>query len=149
MLNVNPTINNTSGYTGIVRGLYYNPTITSLVGTTHRAIETTVGTVVLNSVSGSTLIGKTTDSGQKLQVSGDTLLQGSLTATTKTTIGSEGDISCALLQMASTTQGVLFPRMTNTQRTSISSPVAGLMVYCTDSPEGLFIYKSTGWVQII
>ena len=149
MLNVNPTINNTSGYTGIVRGLYYNPTITSLVGTTHRAIETTVGTVVLNSVSGSTLIGKTTDSGQKLQVSGDTLLQGSLTATTKTTIGSESDISCALLQMASTTQGVLFPRMTNTQRTSISSPVAGLMVYCTDSPEGLFIYKSTGWVQII
>jgi hypothetical protein len=149
MLNVNPTINNTASYTGIVRGLYYNPTITSLVGTTHRAIETTVGTVVLNSVSGNTLIGKTTDSGQKLQVSGNTLLQGSLTATTKTTIGSEGDISCALLQMASTTQGVLFPRMTNTQRTSISSPVAGLMVYCTDSPEGLFIYKSTGWVQII
>lgn len=99
--------------------------------------------------SSNLLIGKTTDSGQKLQVSGNTLLQGSLTATTKTTIGSEGDISCALLQMASTTQGVLFPRMTNTQRTSISSPVAGLMVYCTDSPEGLFIYKSTGWVQII
>jgi hypothetical protein len=70
-------------------------------------------------------------------------------ATTKTTIGSESDISCALLQMASTTQGVLFPRMTNAQRTSISAPVAGLMVYCTDSPEGLFIYKSTGWVQII
>jgi hypothetical protein len=99
--------------------------------------------------NGNVLIGQTSDSGQKLQVSGNTLLQGGLTATTKTTIGSESDISCALLQMASTTQGVLFPRMTNAQRTSISSPVAGLMVYCTDSPEGLFIYKSTGWVQII
>jgi hypothetical protein len=105
--------------------------------------------IVSPNSNGNVLIGKTTDSGQKLQVSGDTLLQGSLTATTKTTIGSESDISCALLQMASTTQGVLFPRMTNTQRTSISTPVAGLMVYCTDSPEGLFIYKSTGWVQII
>jgi len=86
---------------------------------------------------------------QKLQVSGNTLIEGSLTATTKTTIGSESDISCALLQMASTTQGVLFPRMTNAQRTSIVSPQPSLMVYCTDSPEGLFIYKSTGWVQII
>lgn len=132
---------------GTIRGLFIAPTL--VASTNFRAIETTVGTVVLNSTSGNTLIGKTTDSGQKLQVSGNTLLQGSLTATTKTTIGSESDISCALLQMASTTQGVLFPRMTNTQRTSISSPVAGLMVYCTDSPEGLFIYKSTGWVQII
>jgi len=99
--------------------------------------------------AGNFAIGKSSDSGQKLQVSGNTLLQGSLTATTKTTIGSESDISCALLQMASTTQGVLFPRMTNAQRTSIVSPQPSLMVYCTDSPEGLFIYKSTGWVQII
>jgi hypothetical protein len=144
---VSPTINQTGTASGITRGLYVNPTITS--ASDFRAIETTVGNVILNGTSGNTLIGKTTDSGQKLQVSGNTLLQGSLTATTKTTIGSESDISCALLQMASTTQGVLFPRMTNAQRTSISAPVAGLMVYCTDSPEGLFIYKSTGWVQII
>jgi hypothetical protein len=55
----------------------------------------------------------------------------------------------AMLQVDSTTQGFLPPRMTNAQRTSISTPVAGLMVYCTDFPEGLFIYKSTGWVQMI
>ena len=72
-----------------------------------------------------------------------------ISASTKTIIGSESSISCALLQMASTTQGVLFPRMTNTQRTSIVSPQPSLMVYCTDFPEGLFMYKSTGWVQII
>ena len=91
----------------------------------------------------------TTSPSAKLHVSGNTLVNGSVTATTKTTIGSEPDISCALLQIASTTQGVLFPRMTNAQRTSISSPQPGLFVYCTDFPEGLFMYKSTGWVQIM
>jgi hypothetical protein len=104
--------------------------------------------------TGNILIGTSTDTGQKLQVSGNTLIQGGLSATTisattKTIIGSENSISCALLQMASTTQGVLFPRMTNAQRTSIVSPQPSLMVYCTDFPEGLFMYKSTGWVQII
>jgi hypothetical protein len=98
--------------------------------------------------SGNVGIGTTSPS-SNLHVTGTTLVQGSLTATTKTTIGSEGDISCALLQMASTTQGVLFPRMTNTQRETISSPQPGLFVYCTDFPEGLFMYKSTGWVQIM
>jgi hypothetical protein len=93
-------------------------------------------------------VGTTTPS-EKLNVIGNVLINGSLTATTKTTIGSENDISCALLQMASTTQGVLFPRMTNTQRETISSPQPGLFVYCTDFPEGLFMYKSTGWVQIM
>jgi len=46
MLNINPTINNTAAYTGTVRGFYYNPTITSLTGTIHRAIETTTGDVL-------------------------------------------------------------------------------------------------------
>jgi hypothetical protein len=48
MLNINPTINNTGSYTGTVRGFYYNPTLTSLTGTTHRAIETTSGDVIFN-----------------------------------------------------------------------------------------------------
>jgi hypothetical protein len=100
-----------------------------------------------------------TDISNKFDKSGGTVTGGliansgitanTISATTKTTIGSESNISSALLQMASTTQGVLFPRMTNTQRESIVSPVPGLFVYCTDFPEGLFMYKSTGWVQIM
>jgi len=43
-----PTINNTGTYSGIFRGFYYNPTLTSLTGTTHRAIETTSGDVIFN-----------------------------------------------------------------------------------------------------
>jgi hypothetical protein len=55
----------------------------------------------------------------------------------------------AILEAVSTTKGFLPPRMTNLQRTSISSPAIGLMVYCTDAVEGLYIYKSTGWTFVI
>jgi hypothetical protein len=55
----------------------------------------------------------------------------------------------AQVQINSTTQGFLPPRMTNAQRTAISSPAVGLIVYCTDAVEGLYIYKSTGWTFVI
>jgi hypothetical protein len=58
-LRINPAINNTGTYSGIVRGIYYNPTLTSLTGTTHRAIETTSGNVTFNSTSGNVAIGGT------------------------------------------------------------------------------------------
>jgi hypothetical protein len=55
----------------------------------------------------------------------------------------------AILQADSTTKGFLPPRMTNAQRTAISSPAVGLIVYCTDAVEGLYVYKSMGWTFII
>jgi hypothetical protein len=39
--------------------------------------------------------------------------------------------------------------MTNAQRTAIVSPAVGLIVYCTDVTEGLWVYKSTGWTFIV
>jgi hypothetical protein len=51
----------------------------------------------------------------------------------------------AVLEASSTTQGFLPPRMTNAQRTAISSPAVGLMVYQTDSTEGTYEYISSGW----
>ena len=59
-----------------------------------------------------------------------------------------GDAS-AVLTVNSTTKGFLPPRMTNAQRTAIATPAVGLMVYCTDTVEGLYIYKSTGWTFVI
>ncbi len=64
-------------------------------------------------------------------------------------VGSGTKLASASLQVESTTQGFLPPRMTNVQRTNILSPAIGLMVYCTDTIEGLYIYKSTGWTFII
>jgi hypothetical protein len=55
----------------------------------------------------------------------------------------------AALQVDSTTQGFLPPRMTNAERAAITTPAIGLMVYCTDVVEGLYVYKSTGWTFVI
>jgi len=59
-LSLRYTINNTGTYVGTTRGIYYNPTVTSLTGTTHYAIETVVGDVILGSTSGNVGIGTTT-----------------------------------------------------------------------------------------
>jgi hypothetical protein len=63
--------------------------------------------------------------------------------------GTYTDIASARLTVNSTTQGFLPPRMTNAQRLAIATPAVGLMVYCTDVVEGLYINKSTGWTFII
>lgn len=62
---------------------------------------------------------------------------------------STGIPASAVLEARSTTKGFLPPRMTNAQRTAISSPAVGLIVYCTDATEGLYVNKSTGWTFII
>jgi hypothetical protein len=54
----------------------------------------------------------------------------------------------AVLDVASTIQGFLPPRMTQTQRNAIASPAIGLEIYQTDATEGKYIYKSSGWTYI-
>lgn len=51
----------------------------------------------------------------------------------------------AILEIASTTQGFLPPRMTSAQRTAIVNPAIGLIVYQTDGLEGLYEKISGGW----
>jgi hypothetical protein len=57
--------------------------------------------------------------------------------------------SSAMLDVSSTTQGVLVPRMTAAQRGAISSPATGLLVYQTDgSPQGFYFYNGTAWTSL-
>ena len=63
------------------------------------------------------------------------------------TDGSAADNS-ALLDLKSTNQGVLVPRMTASQRGLIPSPATGLMVYQTDAPSGFYFYNGTAWTSL-
>jgi hypothetical protein len=64
-------------------------------------------------------------------------------------IGTSTDVASSILTIVSTTKGFLPPRMTNAQRLAIATPAVGLIVYCTDVVEGLYINKSTGWTFVI
>jgi hypothetical protein len=46
-------------------------------------------------------------------------------------LGTTTNAASSILTMESTTQGVLFPRMTTTQKNAIASPATGLVVYDT------------------
>ena len=59
-------------------------------------------------------------------------------------IGTNSPDPSAVLDLTSTTQGFLPPRMTYAQMTAIVSPTAGLTVYCTDcEPVGFHYYDGS------
>jgi hypothetical protein len=74
--------------------------------------------------TGNVLINTTTDAGYKLDVNGTTRVQSKLSVGTPTA-------ASAVMEVTSTTQGFLPPRMTTTQKNAIASPAAGLVVYDT------------------
>lgn len=62
-------------------------------------------------------------------------------------LGSGSLGSGSLVGGTSTTQGHLFPPMTETQRDAISTPATGLVIYNTDTAS-LNYYNGTSWQQI-
>ncbi|RXG31618.1 hypothetical protein [Leeuwenhoekiella marinoflava] len=71
----------------------------------------------------------------------------SITGFAQIGIGTTSPDASSLLDVNSTTQGILTPRMTTTQRLAISDPAEGLLVYDTD--ESAFYYYETGsWSQL-
>lgn len=122
-LSLNQTINQTGTAAGITRGVYINPTLTSSAD--WRSIQFT------------------NNAGWGVYGSGNAknYLKGSLL------IGAATDEPTAILQVTSTTKGVLFPRMTTTQRDGISSPATGLEIFnlTTFTKD---IYNGTEWVSL-
>jgi hypothetical protein len=120
-----PTINQTGGANGITRGLFINPTLTAAAD--WRSIE-------WNNNTGRGLWGVGT---------ANNAMAGALN------IGSATNaVASAILEVTSTTQGFLPPRMTETQRLAIASPAVGLMVYQTDATEGVYVNTSIGWKSL-
>lgn len=62
-------------------------------------------------------------------------------------IGILSPASSAKLDVSSTTQGFLPPRMTSTQRDAIASPATGLVIFNTTT-NGLEFNSSSGWVSL-
>ena len=61
-------------------------------------------------------------------------------------IGTTNPDASSVLDMTSTTQGVLIPRMTTTQRAAITTPALGLQVYDTDS-KSVWSYNGAAWTE--
>jgi hypothetical protein len=154
-----------SGGTGITTGGTY-PNFTLVNSAPDRTVTITGGTNIQITGTypdfGVNFTGSTTGgtvSGDYLPLSGGTvtggtIFQSGLTANTfyssgQVGIGTSNPNAAAIIEIASTTQGVLFPRMTKVQRDAITSTPIGLMLFVTDDNEGLYIYKTSGWVQII
>jgi hypothetical protein len=118
---LSPTINQTGGANGITRGLFVNPTLTSAAD--WRSIEWSnntgrglwgVGTAN-NALAGATHIGSATDAN-----------------------------ASAILELTSTTRGLLLPRMTGAQAELIGTPADGLLVYINNG-NGVTINSTGFW----
>ncbi len=54
----------------------------------------------------------------------------------------------AIVELQSTTQGLLAPRMTKVQRDAIVAPVTGLLIYQTNSTPGFYYFTGSSWAAI-
>jgi hypothetical protein len=100
---------------------------------------TTTGEVARFRASGNLLLGRTSDLGYKLAITGDAHILGKLSVNTPTA-------ASAIMEVTSTTQGFLPPRMTTTEKNAIVTPAAGLQVY--DATLNLpSYYNGTVWVN--
>jgi hypothetical protein len=67
--------------------------------------------------------------------------------TGQVSVGTTNPSASAALEVNSTSQGFLPPRMTMAQRDAIANPALGLMIYCLDCPvpNNLQIFTGAGW----
>lgn len=54
----------------------------------------------------------------------------------------------SIVDIQSTTKGLLIPRMTETQRDAIASPATGLQIFQTDGTSGFYYWDGAAWVAV-
>jgi hypothetical protein len=64
-------------------------------------------------------------------------------------IGIDVADNSAILDITSTSKGLLVPRMTESQKNAIASPATSLMIYQTDGIVGFYSYNGTNWLRLI
>src|SRR5258705_10556409 len=63
------------------------------------------------------------------------------------TDGTNADNS-ALLNIKSSSKGILIPRLTSAQKTAIASPANGLLIYQTDGTSGFYFSNGSAWAPL-
>lgn len=63
-------------------------------------------------------------------------------------IGTISPAPSSILDVTSTTKGVLVPRMTQANRIAIAAPAEGLMVFQLDAPIGLWMFINGAWIRL-
>jgi hypothetical protein len=61
-------------------------------------------------------------------------------------MGTSSPDASSKLDITSTTQGFLMPRMTMAQRDLIPSPATGLLIFQTNNTPGFYYYDGAAWV---
>ncbi|MBC8046542.1 MAG: hypothetical protein H7Y00_07085, partial [Fimbriimonadaceae bacterium] len=69
-------------------------------------------------------------------------------ATGSAGVGTTTPNASSILEVNSTTQGMLAPRMTKTQRDAIATPATGLLIYQTNSTPGFYYFNGTAWTAV-
>ena len=112
------------GGSGITGGTYYPNTLTL-------DLESTGGTISIGNVTG-------------LYVSAGTFTSGTSTLDLFNSTG--GTVSVTGITSSAVFSGLT--QMTEATRTGLT-PTIGYMVYQTDGSDGVYVYKASGWVQMI
>ncbi|CAN5823433.1 hypothetical protein BH10BAC2_BH10BAC2_38120 [soil metagenome] len=81
-------------------------------------------------------------------VSQELQAQNTFPSTGSAGIGTTAPNASSVLEIKSTTQGLLIPRMTKKQRDLIASPAAGLMIYQTNATAGFYYYTGSSWTTV-
>ncbi len=70
-----------------------------------------------------------------------------MSATAQVAINATGTapVASAMLDVTSTTSGILVPRMTTAQHNAIAAPATGLVVFQTDGTAGFYYYTGAAW----
>src|SRR5689334_6516122 len=55
----------------------------------------------------------------------------------------------SILDIRSSTKGLLIPRMSQSERNMIVSPATGLLLFQTDNTPGYYYYNGTSWTPIV
>ena len=64
-------------------------------------------------------------------------------------IGTETPEASSVLDINSTSKGLLVPRMTQIQKNAIPNPATGLLLYQTDGTVGFYSYDGSNWLLLI